>query len=86
MVLVSDAIALEPMMVTIRTWYPAGAVGAGLFTVGVGVGELTEARRKLMRALAVVTVGSGLGEADGVTLWFNRLVIVVELAFAPLTR
>jgi hypothetical protein len=85
-VLVSDAIALEPTMVTIRTWYPAGAVGVGLLTVGLGVGELTEARRKLMRALAVVTVGSGLGEADGATFWFNRLVMVVEFAFAPLTR
>ena len=59
-----------------------------MFTVGlgVGVGEFTEARRKLMRALAVLMVGSGLGEADGTTFWFNRLVIVVEVEFAPLTR
>jgi hypothetical protein len=57
-----------------------------LLTVGLGVGELTEARRKLMRAVDVVTVGSGVGDADGVGVWFSRFVIVAESEVAPLMR
>ena len=82
----SDAVALEPTIVAIRTSYPTGALGLVLLMVGLGVGELTEARRKFMRALDVVTVGFGVGVALGVVLWLSKLVMVVELAVAPLTR
>jgi hypothetical protein len=54
--------------------------------LGVGLGELTDARRKVIRALAVLIVGSGLGDADGATFWFNRFVMVAEAVVAPVTR
>jgi hypothetical protein len=54
--------------------------------LGVGLGELIDARRKLMRAVEVVTVGSGVGDAVGAGLWLIRFEIVAESVVAPLTR
>jgi hypothetical protein len=50
----------------------------------LGVGEVTDARRKETRAVAVVVEGEGLGDGDAVA-WFKIFAIVVEVAFASVT-
>jgi hypothetical protein len=50
----------------------------------LGVGEVTDARRKETRAVAVVVEGEGLGDGDAVA-WFKIFAIGVEVAFASVT-
>jgi hypothetical protein len=53
-----------------------------LLEVELGAGELTEARRKAMRAVEVLGDGVGEGEAE---VWFKMFAIVVEVAFTSVT-